>query len=61
MVVCRCERVSERRVKKAIKGGCTSLTEISQATGAGRTCGACHCALEALLADQQSKQAQPST
>lgn len=49
MIVCHCERVSKRKVVKAIRAGSTSLAAVGRATGAGRGCASCHPALRQLL------------
>ncbi|MHB8795826.1 MAG: (2Fe-2S)-binding protein [Candidatus Nanopelagicales bacterium] len=41
MVICHCERVTERRVARALNSGCATVSDLSQATGAGRGCGCC--------------------
>ncbi len=49
MIVCHCERVSKRKVTRAIHEGCTSLAALGRSTGAGRGCASCHPALRRLL------------
>jgi len=49
VIVCHCERVSERKVVKAIHGGCASVAAVGRETGAGRGCASCHPALRRLL------------
>jgi bacterioferritin-associated ferredoxin len=49
MVVCHCERVSERRIAKAVRSGCTSLGAVCRDTGAGQGCGCCVSSLRTLI------------
>jgi bacterioferritin-associated ferredoxin len=49
MIVCHCQRVTERRVAKAVKAGCSSLSDLGRQTGAGRGCGGCVPSLKALI------------
>ena len=49
MIVCHCERVSERAIAKAIASGSSTVGAISQATRAGRGCGCCVTSLKRLI------------
>lgn len=42
MVVCLCQGVSDRHVRRAIEDGATSRREVTRACGAGGVCGGCH-------------------
>ena len=48
-MVCLCEGVSERKVRRAIEQGAASVSEIGERCGAGRTCMGCHPTLEDAL------------
>ena len=48
-LVCHCEAVSDRAVKRAIARGARSIDDITCHAKAGRGCGGCHEALEELL------------
>mgnify|MGYP006144197333 CR=1 FL=1 len=50
MIVCHCEEVTQRTIKHAISDGAASVSQVSAACGAGRNCGGCVEAIEALLA-----------
>lgn len=41
MIVCQCQRVSDRKVAACVGRGCSSLRELCASTGAGRDCGGC--------------------
>jgi bacterioferritin-associated ferredoxin len=49
MVVCLCHGVSERRVRREIEHGATTIDELAARCGAGACCYGCHPTLEALL------------
>jgi bacterioferritin-associated ferredoxin len=48
-LVCLCEGVSERRVRRAVEQGAASLEEIGRRCGAGTSCLSCHPTLEDVL------------
>jgi bacterioferritin-associated ferredoxin len=49
MYVCLCRGVSDRKVRKAINRGATTVEEISRTCGAGSGCGGCRPELQAML------------
>ena len=49
MIVCLCKGVSDREIRRHIKGGCDSRRSIAKATGAGSDCGQCACDLSSML------------
>lgn len=51
-LVCLCNGVSERKVRRAIAHGADSVDEIGRACRAGTTCHGCHPTLEELLDEQ---------
>jgi bacterioferritin-associated ferredoxin len=50
MYVCCCNAVTDREVAEAIDQGAVTRTEVTRACGAGGDCGACHGAIEEILA-----------
>ena len=50
--VCLCNRVSERKVRRAIDSGAQCVETVAMTCGAGTTCFGCHPTIEDLL-DQQ--------
>ena len=48
-LVCLCEGVSERKVRRAVEQGACSIAEIGAQCGAGTTCMSCHPTLEDVL------------
>ena len=41
MIICVCKAVSERHIKSAVKGGATSLRDLTRDLGVGTCCGKC--------------------
>jgi bacterioferritin-associated ferredoxin len=41
MIICVCKAVSERHIKSAVKGGCSSLRDLTRELGLGTCCGKC--------------------
>lgn len=50
-MVCLCESVSERRVRRTIERGATTVDEVTAGCRAGACCGGCHPTIEAMLAE----------
>lgn len=48
-LVCLCEGVSERKVRRAVEQGAGTIDEIGERCGAGTTCFGCHPTLEDVL------------
>ena len=49
MIVCLCEAVSDRKVKKLAKNGVDNLRDLARCCGAGSQCGTCHKDLHQIL------------
>lgn len=49
MVVCLCQGVSEKHVRRAIEGGAQSRREVTRACGAGGVCGGCHSTIAEMI------------
>ena len=41
MLVCHCNGVSERAIRKAVRKGAANASEVGMRTGAGTCCGGC--------------------
>jgi bacterioferritin-associated ferredoxin len=41
MIVCVCKAVSERQIRAAVKGGASSLRDLTRDLGVGTCCGKC--------------------
>ncbi len=61
MIVCVCNRVSDRDIKRLAAAGCDSFDELQMSTGVATCCGCCEtCARETLAAacaDEATKHA----
>ncbi len=55
MIVCVCNRVSDRDIRRHAEGGCTSFDELQMATGVATCCGQC----ESCARDTFAQAAQP--
>ena len=52
MMVCLCEGVSERKVRKAIEHGASTVEAVTASCRAGGCCMGCHPTIESLIAEQ---------
>jgi bacterioferritin-associated ferredoxin len=41
MIICVCKAVSDRHIRSAVKGGATSLRDLTRELGIGTCCGKC--------------------
>jgi len=41
MIICVCKAVSERHIRSAVKGGASSLRDLTRELGLGTCCGKC--------------------
>ena len=48
-ILCQCNGVSERTIRRSIRHGACTIQAIGDACGAGNNCGACHLWLEEML------------
>jgi bacterioferritin-associated ferredoxin len=51
MIVCCCNVVSDREIRRAVLDGASTLRELARSCRAGTGCGGCRPALKALLDD----------
>lgn len=49
MIICHCERVTDRRVAKAVRAGSSSVRAVCAQTGAGKSCGGCVTSVKKLI------------
>jgi bacterioferritin-associated ferredoxin len=52
MIRCECVRIGERRLRRVIRRGATTVAAVGQACGAGTECGECLEDLAELVAEQ---------
>ena len=51
MIVCVCKAVSDRQIRTAVKGGASSLRDLTRELGIGTCCGKCLPEAKSALAD----------
>jgi len=49
MLVCHCNGVSDRKIRRVIRDGATTPGEVARATGAGTCCGGCRATVKQLV------------
>jgi len=52
VLICHCNAVSERRIRRSIRNGATTLGRIARSCGAGGGCGGCQAAVETILEEE---------
>ena len=52
MIRCACTGVGERKLRRLVRRGATTVAAVGEACGAGTECGACLEDLAALIADE---------
>jgi bacterioferritin-associated ferredoxin len=52
-LVCLCHGVNERRVRREIEHGASTIAEVAEGCLAGSCCHGCHPTIDALLAEHQ--------
>lgn len=60
MYVCICKAVSDRRIRRAVGEGATTLRELRECTGLGTNCGKCVPQAYALLRDSLAEKNTPA-
>ena len=56
MVVCHCEGVTDRQIRKAVHDGALTRRGVARACAAGRTCGGCRPAIDKII-DAETRRA----
>ena len=54
MYICLCHGVSDKKIKKMVDQGSTTMKEIQNACGAGTDCGVCVRKLHSLILESKS-------
>jgi ferredoxin-nitrate reductase len=54
-LVCSCNQVGEGNLSKLIEGGCTKLSDLCQASGAGLGCGSCKPEIQKIIRESKMK------
>jgi bacterioferritin-associated ferredoxin len=50
LIVCHCQGVSDRRIRKAVRQGARNCKEVARACRAGGRCGGCRPAIHEIIA-----------
>jgi len=58
MIVCHCNGVSDRTLRRSIRSGVTTLSGLQEVCGAGSCCGSCTPTLRSLLRKEASREAR---
>jgi len=53
MLVCLCQGVSDKHVRRAIADGATTRREVTRACGAGGACGGCHLTIAEMICESR--------
>jgi len=54
VIVCHCNGVSDRTIRRAVRSGAASCREIARSCNAGTFCGGCRPAIAELIREEQS-------
>jgi nitrite reductase (NADH) large subunit len=57
MVICHCHGISDRAIRKAVRGGASTRREIARSCQAGRVCGGCGPAIDEILESEEVAEA----
>ena len=58
MLVCHCNGVSDRSVRRAVREGALSVSEVGRACGAGTCCRGCNSTIDRIIQIESHRQAQ---
>jgi bacterioferritin-associated ferredoxin len=59
MIVCVCNNVSDRKIRKAVNAGMTSMVELRKHLDVGTCCGKCHSCVKQVLRECLDDAAKP--
>jgi bacterioferritin-associated ferredoxin len=59
MIVCLCEAVSDRKVKRLARRGVDNLNDMARSCGAGSQCGSCHKDLHKIINQHRTLDKSP--
>jgi nitrite reductase (NADH) large subunit len=54
MIVCHCKGVTDRAIRRAVRGGARTRGEVVQTCEASRSCGGCGPAVDAIIESELS-------
>jgi bacterioferritin-associated ferredoxin len=59
MIVCHCHVVTDREIRRAVRGGAHSPRRVARACSAGATCGGCVPAIEGIIREERRVEREP--
>jgi bacterioferritin-associated ferredoxin len=59
MIICQCNGVTDRTIRKAVRDGASNRGDIVRACTAGKTCGGCTPAIDKIIEAEQERIAHP--
>ena len=59
MIICQCNGISDRTIRKAVRNGANNRNEVVRACTAGKTCGGCVPAIDEIIEAEQQRIAPP--
>jgi len=60
MIICQCNGVSDRTIRKAVRDGAGNRNDVVRACAAGMACGGCMPAIEEIIETEQERIARSS-
>jgi bacterioferritin-associated ferredoxin len=54
MIVCHCNRVNDRAIRAAVRGGAYSVEDVAECCGAAGRCGGCAPHVEEIIQEERS-------
>ena len=61
MIVCLCEAVSDRTIRRAIDDGSSTVRDLADSCGAGKNCGSCCNSLKRMLDSREDAPTAPGS
>ena len=58
MLVCHCHGITDRQIRRLVKGGACSIRDVARATGAGLRCGGCRSNIRQVVAEAVEREFQ---
>ena len=55
MMVCQCNGVSDRAIRKAVRRGATNVSQVGMRTGAATCCGGCLDSVKAIIRSENGR------
>jgi nitrite reductase (NADH) large subunit len=59
MIVCQCNGVTDRAIRKAVRNGANTRKKVVRACTAGECCGGCAPAIDEIIETEQQRTASP--